>query len=95
MYRFTKDFERDGIKIAPGVVLDRNLVIEKDCVSIFGSAIFKDIPLSVLEKYESKKYKKLRTQVWSYWVGHTRRNWIISSFHKTQVYWNDYEYKNK
>ena len=62
MYRFTKDFERDGIKIAPGVVLDRNLVIEKDCVSIFGSAIFKDIPLSVLEKYESKKYKKLRTQ---------------------------------
>jgi hypothetical protein len=62
MYRFTKDFERDGIKIAPGVVIDRNLVVNEDCVSVAGSNIFNDIPLEYLENFEPVKYKKTRTQ---------------------------------
>ena len=62
MYRFIKKFERDGIKIAPGVVIDRNLVVNEDCVSVAGSNIFNDIPFEYLENFEPVKYKKTRTQ---------------------------------
>jgi len=63
MYRFTKKFERNGVSISKGVVLDRNVVTsDSDCVSVVGSSVLKDIPLEYLEKFEPIKYKKSKTQ---------------------------------
>jgi hypothetical protein len=62
MYRFIKIFERDGLRVHPGVILDKNVVTNGDYVSKIGSSIFKDIPMEYFEKIEPVKYKKLRTQ---------------------------------
>lgn len=41
-----------------GVQLRKNFVLGKDCVSLIGSEVFKDIPMEYLEKFEPIKYSK-------------------------------------
>ena len=62
MYKFIKNFERNGVKISKGVVIDRNLIVNEDCVSVIGSSVLKDIPLECLENFEPIKYIKPKKQ---------------------------------
>lgn len=51
-YRFVEDFTFGGITVYKDVSLKGTFVVEKNCVSLVGSLIFKDIPLDYLEKFE-------------------------------------------
>ncbi len=58
MYRFTKKYKKNGVTVGVGVQLTKNFVLGKDCVSLIGSEVFKDIPMENLEKFEPAKYAK-------------------------------------
>jgi hypothetical protein len=63
VYRFTKEFKKNGVTVSVGVQLRKNFILGKDCVSLIGSEVFKDIPMEYLEKFEPVKYaKKKRTK---------------------------------
>jgi hypothetical protein len=58
VYRFTKKYKKNGVTVGVGVQLRKNFVLGKDCVSLIGSEVFKDIPMEYLEKFEPVKYAK-------------------------------------
>ena len=62
MYRFTKEYKKNGVTVGVGVQLRKNFVLGKDCVSLIGSEVFKDIPMEYLEKFEPIKYSKKKGQ---------------------------------
>lgn len=62
MYRFKENWASGGTTIWAGVAMKGPFEIGEDCVSKPGSSVFKNIPLSILEKIEATKIKKKRAK---------------------------------
>ena len=57
-YRFTKDFQIVGVKVAKGIVIT-NITKHGNLFSVPGSEIFKNIPEDYFEEYTPMQYKKV------------------------------------